>query len=96
MRLDYIAAKQLGLAPGMVTHYIDVHRYLPPGVFVHAVLACPAMCSGEYYSEVEKRGYLIRSEEREFHARFLEELPAAMNGSHDDGDIFGSYDHLRP
>jgi hypothetical protein len=27
-------------APVLVAHYVDVHKYLPPAVFVNAVLAC--------------------------------------------------------
>src|ERR1041385_1255485 len=35
-------------APSLILHYIDTHRYQPPGVFQDAVLRCPPMGSPTY------------------------------------------------
>src|SRR5690349_2564538 len=46
------AGSILYVAPQMISHYVDVHRYCPPAAFVQAVLACPAPGSAEYASAV--------------------------------------------
>jgi hypothetical protein len=38
----------LFVAPQMIFHYVEVHRYVPPDAFVQAVLTCPAPGSAEY------------------------------------------------
>jgi|ERR1051325_1509693 hypothetical protein len=44
------------VAPVAVLHYIAVHWYQPPSVFVSAVLACPAMKSMEYKKAILANG----------------------------------------
>lgn len=39
---------KLYVAPILVAHYVDAHRYKPPRVFVEAIMACPPMNSMEY------------------------------------------------
>ena len=36
------------VAPSMIAHYVDVHRYEPPAVFWEAVMNCPPMASETY------------------------------------------------
>jgi hypothetical protein len=36
------------VAPSLIAHYIQAHRYSPPNEFVDAVLRCPEMHSQEY------------------------------------------------
>jgi hypothetical protein len=36
------------VAPSMIVHYIDVHRYEPPAAFWEAVMKCPEMSSETY------------------------------------------------
>ena len=36
------------VAPSMIAHYIDSHKYDPPAEFWHAVLDCPEMGSDSY------------------------------------------------
>lgn len=36
------------VAPIMIAHYIDAHRYQPPSDFIQAVMACPEMRSMAY------------------------------------------------
>jgi hypothetical protein len=36
------------VAPSLIAHYIQAHRYSPPKEFVDAVLRCPEMHSEEY------------------------------------------------
>lgn len=36
------------VTPVAIVHYVAAHRYLPPQIFVDAILACPAMNSMEY------------------------------------------------
>jgi hypothetical protein len=38
----------LYVAPEMVAHYVESHRYAPPDGFVRAVLQCPAPGTPEY------------------------------------------------
>jgi len=44
------------LAPSLMAHYIDAHRYRPPDVFQEAVLRCPEMGSTEYLDMIRARG----------------------------------------
>jgi hypothetical protein len=39
---------QIFVAPVGIVHYVAAHHYLPPQVFVEAVLACPPTRSMEY------------------------------------------------
>jgi hypothetical protein len=43
----------LYVAPEMVAHYVEAHRYAPPEGFVAAVLACPHPEASEYARAVE-------------------------------------------
>lgn len=43
----------LFVAPEMVLHYVEQHRYRPPQEFVDAVLSCPLPGSPEYERAVE-------------------------------------------
>jgi hypothetical protein len=36
------------IAPELILHYMNAHRYLPPDEFCRAVLKCPPMRSPEY------------------------------------------------
>lgn len=36
------------IAPGMITHYIEVHGYQPPAEFLTALMKCPRQNSPEY------------------------------------------------
>jgi hypothetical protein len=36
------------VAPSMIVHYVDVHRYEPPVAFWEAVMKCPEMSSESY------------------------------------------------
>jgi hypothetical protein len=36
------------VAPSMIAHYVDVHRYEPPAAFWEAVMNCPEMSSETY------------------------------------------------
>jgi hypothetical protein len=38
----------LYVAPEMVAHYVETHRYAPPDAFIDAVLACPRADTAEY------------------------------------------------
>ena len=44
------------VAPVGVVHYIAAHRYLPPPVFIEAVLACPPIQSMEYKRAILANG----------------------------------------
>ncbi|WP_154668261.1 hypothetical protein [Pseudoduganella violaceinigra] len=44
---DLLAVGWLSPNTGFV-HYVAAHRYLPPQIFIDAVLACPAMNSMDY------------------------------------------------
>jgi hypothetical protein len=37
------------VAPSMIVHYLDAHRYQPPAAFLAAVDACPPMGSAAYH-----------------------------------------------
>jgi hypothetical protein len=38
----------LYVAPELIVHYINAHHYLPPSVFIEAVIQCPDMKSMDY------------------------------------------------
>ena len=38
----------LFVAPQMVSHYVDQHRYVPPASFVAAVLTCPDLDTDDF------------------------------------------------
>jgi predicted nucleic-acid-binding Zn-ribbon protein len=44
------------VAPELILHYINVHHYLPPNVFVEAVMKCPTMGSMDYKKALLKNG----------------------------------------
>lgn len=44
------------VAPEMILHYINVHHYLPPAVFIEAVIQCPDMRSMEYKKSILNNG----------------------------------------
>jgi len=44
---------RLYVAPVMILHYVNAHRYLPPEVFIAAVMGCPPIDSMAY-----KRAFL--------------------------------------
>jgi len=44
------------VAPSLIVHYIDTHRYLPPLAFREAVLSCPLMSSPEFLAAVRATG----------------------------------------
>jgi hypothetical protein len=47
------AGKVLYVAPSMLLHYIEEHRYCPPDEFIAAVLASPLPDTPEYRSAAE-------------------------------------------
>jgi hypothetical protein len=46
----------LYVAPSLMLHYIDAHRYSPPTEFQEAVIACPPMRSMDYLRAVLRNG----------------------------------------
>ncbi len=44
------------IAPTAVEHYVATHRYLPPTIFIAAVLACPKMNSIQYKKGILSNG----------------------------------------
>lgn len=46
----------LYVAPSLIAHYINAHRYAPPEEFCEAVIKCPPMNSREYYKLVIENG----------------------------------------
>ena len=44
------------VAPRLVLHYVETHRYRPPDAFVRAVLACPKMGSSRYLRALRYAG----------------------------------------
>lgn len=42
------ASDRIFVAPSLIAHYIDCHRYKPPAAFVESVRACPKMASMKY------------------------------------------------
>lgn len=42
----------LFVAPRMVVHYVETHDYLPPLVFVQAVMSCPNPATSQYAESV--------------------------------------------
>ena len=58
------AGDLLFVAPDMVSHYVEVHGYLPPEEFVTAVLQTPALGSPQYAALVERfRDFPISEED---------------------------------
>ena len=47
---------QIFVAPVAIIHYIAAHRYLPPDIFIQAVMSCPDMRSMPYYKAVLQNG----------------------------------------
>ncbi len=43
-------------APELIVHYVAVHNYLPPEIFIKAVLECPQMQSIEYKKKLLSHG----------------------------------------
>ena len=58
------ADKELYVAPSMILHYVEEHRYLPPKQFVNAVLESPIPGTKDYANAVAKY--------RELHKRYLQ------------------------
>jgi len=46
----------LFVAPSMIAHYVDAHKYSPPTMFVQAVLNCPEMRSISYLRMIRAHG----------------------------------------
>ena len=44
------------VCPELITHYINVHFYLPPREFLEAVCLCPPMRSMEYLKKIVENG----------------------------------------
>ena len=42
------------VAPDLIVHYVETHRYLPPDEFIQAVMACPAQGSEDYFSLLKR------------------------------------------
>ena len=42
----------LFVAPTMVVHYVEAHKYLPPSDFVRAVVACPDVSTPRYAAAI--------------------------------------------
>lgn len=40
------------VAPGGITHYVEIHAYFPPSEFVESVLSCPDPLSKDYYESL--------------------------------------------
>lgn len=47
------AGGKLFVAPEMIAHYVEAHRYAPPSEFVTAVLSAPLPGTREYHEAVE-------------------------------------------
>jgi len=47
---------QIFVAPVAIVHYIATHHYLPPPVFIEAVVACPPTRSMEYKKALLSNG----------------------------------------
>ncbi len=46
----------LYVAPELITHYINSHRYLPPAEFIEAIMRCPDMRSMDYKKAILENG----------------------------------------
>ncbi|MEP0873298.1 hypothetical protein NDA01_26410 [Trichocoleus desertorum AS-A10] len=44
------------VAPGLIVHYVNAHHYLPPSVFIEAVMQCSQMQSMDYKKSLLKNG----------------------------------------
>src|SRR6266446_4910052 len=56
------------VAPSMIAHYVDVHRYEPPVAFWEAVMNCPKMGSETYRQALIANGPSNEDWEREVQA----------------------------
>ncbi len=54
----------LFVCPEMITHYINIHWYLPPPEFCDAVLACPDMHTTEYKKIFLENGGVLFSDDK--------------------------------
>lgn len=48
------AGRLLFVAPQMVSHYVDAHRYRPPDPFIRAVLDCPNFGTRDFEIAVQR------------------------------------------
>lgn len=46
----------LYVAPELITHYINSHRYVPPSEFLDAIVRCPDMRSMDYKKAILENG----------------------------------------
>src|SRR5512138_402940 len=44
----------LYVAPSLISHYVEAHKYCPPRAFIEAVLRCPSFSSTEYAEAVAR------------------------------------------
>ncbi|RYG62852.1 hypothetical protein EON80_22345 [bacterium] len=44
------------VAPSSIAHSVDAHQYLPPRIFLDAVMACPPMRSVDYFRALLANG----------------------------------------
>lgn len=44
------------VAPALITHYINSHKYLPPSEFVDAIMRCPDIRSMDYKKAILANG----------------------------------------
>lgn len=49
------------VAPSLILHYIDAHRYKPPMPFMEAVHWCPPMRSPEYMDGLRTHGMILEA-----------------------------------
>jgi hypothetical protein len=56
----------LYIAPEMIVHYIESHRYKPPEEFLDAVRGCPEVLSDEYFEAVRGLASMWEITDREF------------------------------
>jgi len=59
------------VAPEGIIHYIRVHEYKPPEVFINAVLDCPPQDSLEFFEEVARSG-ILEAPPEDVRAKYLE------------------------
>jgi hypothetical protein len=59
------AGDLLYVAPEMLAHYIEAHRYAPPAEFVAALLASPLPGTPEYHDAVARFRELERARDRD-------------------------------
>jgi hypothetical protein len=51
---DYFDSRSVYVAPELIIHYIEEHRYLPPPAFCGAVVACPPINSAVYFQALRR------------------------------------------